>query len=135
MRVREFVRRHPYLLLVLAVSVAVACLLWIFFVVGRPLPPRHIVMSTGPDGGAFREYGEKYRAALAKDGVDLKLVPSLGNVENLRRLEGPRLGRRAPASSRGASRPRRTRRTSSPSGRSRTTPCGSSAAGCPSPSR
>ena len=92
MRVREFVRRHPYLLFVLAVSVAATCLLWILLVVGRPLPPRHIVMSTGPDGGAFRDHGERYRAALARDGVDLKLVPSLGNVENLRRLDDPASG-------------------------------------------
>jgi TRAP-type uncharacterized transport system substrate-binding protein len=90
--VKEFFRRHPILPGAVAASVAAACLLWIFFVVGRPLPPRHVVMTTGPDGGAFREYGEKYRAALAKEGVDLKLVPSLGNVENLRRLKDPASG-------------------------------------------
>jgi TRAP-type uncharacterized transport system substrate-binding protein len=49
-------------------------------------------MSTGPEGGAFREYGEKYRAALAKDGVDLRDVTSLGNVENLKRLKDPASG-------------------------------------------
>ena len=89
---REFFRRHPILPGAVAASVAVACLLWVFFVIGRPLPPRHVVMTTGPDGGAFREYGERYRAALAKDGIDLKLVPSLGSVENLKRLKDPASG-------------------------------------------
>jgi TRAP-type uncharacterized transport system substrate-binding protein len=87
MSVREFVRRHPVLPAAAAASFAAACLLWVFFVVGRPLPPRHVVMTTGPDGGAFREFGEKYRVALAKEGIDLKLVPSLGSVENLKRLK------------------------------------------------
>ena len=44
-------------------------------------------MTTGPEGSAYREFGEKYRAALARDGIDLKLEPSLGNVENLARLK------------------------------------------------
>jgi TRAP-type uncharacterized transport system substrate-binding protein len=49
-------------------------------------------MSTGPEGGAFREHGEKYRAALAKNGIDLRLLPSLGNVENLNRVRDPASG-------------------------------------------
>jgi hypothetical protein len=48
-------------------------------------------MTTGPDGGAFREYGEKYRAAPRRK-ADRKLVPSLGNVENLSRLKDPAAG-------------------------------------------
>lgn len=79
--------RHPFATLAVAATVAVACIVWAFFVIGRPLPPRTVVMSTGPDGGAFREYGERYRAALARDGVDLRLLPSRGNVENLGRLK------------------------------------------------
>ena len=43
-------------------------------------------MTTGPEGSAYREFGERYRTALARDGVQLKLEPSLGNVENLVRL-------------------------------------------------
>jgi TRAP-type uncharacterized transport system substrate-binding protein len=54
--------------------------------VSRGLPPRTVVMTTGPEGSAYREFGEKYRAALARDGIRLELKPSLGNVENLARL-------------------------------------------------
>ncbi len=55
-----------------------------------PFPPKSVVMTTGPEGGAYRVLGEEYRRALARDGIDLKLVTSLGNVENLARLDDPR---------------------------------------------
>jgi hypothetical protein len=83
----EFVRRHPLSTAALAVVLAIGVVFWAVFVLGRPLPPRRVVMTTGPEGGAYRELGEKYRKALAREGVDLKLVTSLGNVENLARLK------------------------------------------------
>ena len=84
---RDLVRRRPFLVLGIAISIAVACIVWLIFVVGRGFPPRTVVMTTGPEGSAYREFGERYRSALARDGISLKLEPSLGNVENLARLE------------------------------------------------
>lgn len=52
----------------------------------HPLPPRVVVMSTGPEGGAFAIFAPRYREALGRVGVDLRLVPSNGSVENLARL-------------------------------------------------
>ena len=89
---KQFFRRHPILPGAVAAFVVLACLVWAVFILGRPLPPRTVVMSTGPEGGAFREHGEKYRAALAKNGIDLRLLPSLGNVENLNRVRDPASG-------------------------------------------
>ena len=89
---KDFMRRHPLLSAAVAVVVISACLVWAILVIGRPLPPRTVVMTTGPDGESYREWGEKYRAALARDGVDLKLVPSAGDVENLSRLGSPAAG-------------------------------------------
>jgi len=80
------VRRRPVLVLVVAVAVAIACLVWLILLVGRGLPPRTVVMTTGPDGSAYRELGERYRSALARDGINLELERSLGNIENLARL-------------------------------------------------
>jgi TRAP-type uncharacterized transport system substrate-binding protein len=85
--VKEFMRHRPLIVLGVAVAVAVACIVWVMFIIGRGLPPRTVVMSTGPEGSAYREFGEKYRSALARDGIHLKLEPSLGNVENLARLK------------------------------------------------
>ncbi len=84
---REFIRRRPILVLGIVVAAALACFLWVVFVLGRPLPPRIVAMTTGPEGSAYRELGEKYRAELARNGIDLEIRPSLGNIENLARLQ------------------------------------------------
>jgi TRAP-type uncharacterized transport system substrate-binding protein len=51
-----------------------------------PFPPRVVMMSTGTPGGAYDELARRYRAILARSHVDLRLVPSAGAVENLKRL-------------------------------------------------
>jgi len=56
------------------------------------LPPRTIVMATGPKGGANYELGERYREILAKSGVTLELRPTSGSVENLELLRDPSSG-------------------------------------------
>jgi TRAP-type uncharacterized transport system substrate-binding protein len=89
---KNLLQRHPLATITLSGLAVLAFLVWAVFVLGRPLPPRSVVMTTGPEGGAYRELGERYRAALALSGIDLKLVPSLGNVENLNRLKDPGSG-------------------------------------------
>jgi TRAP-type uncharacterized transport system substrate-binding protein len=81
------VRRRPLILVLATAVLLVAAIAWVVFVVGNALPPRRVVMTTGPEGGAYRELGEKYRRILARSGVRLELRPSLGNVENLQRLK------------------------------------------------
>ena len=81
------VRRRPLILVLVTATLLFAAVAWIVFVVANALPPRRVVMTTGPEGGAYRELGEKYRRILARSGVRLELRPSLGNVENLQRLK------------------------------------------------
>jgi TRAP-type uncharacterized transport system substrate-binding protein len=83
-------RRRPLFLLLSVGVLLLAALAWVVFVVANALPPRRIVMTTGPEGGVYRELGEKYRTILARFGVRLVLEPSLGNVENLQRLKDRR---------------------------------------------
>jgi len=59
---------------------------WIAYQFVRPAPPKTLTMTTGAEGGAYRAYAERYRAILARNGIDLKLLPSSGSIENLRRL-------------------------------------------------
>jgi TRAP-type uncharacterized transport system substrate-binding protein len=82
-----FSRRHPVLATTVVGILLLAALGWATFVLGHALPPRHIVMATGPEGGAYRELGEKYRAFLARYGVKVQLRPTMGNVENLQLLK------------------------------------------------
>jgi len=91
-RVKDFMRRRPYVVLGLAVVLILGCLVWVVLVLGHPLPPRTVVMTTGTEGGIYREFGEKYRAALARHGINLELRQSTGNIENLARLKDPDSG-------------------------------------------
>ena len=64
---------------------ALACV--IAYLVVDPAPPRHVRLSTGQDNSAYEEFGKKYAAALAKQGIKVELVPSAGSGENLHRLK------------------------------------------------
>jgi len=56
------------------------------------MPPRAIVMATGPQGGGFEEIGRQYQSALERAGVQVRLVETAGSVENLALLRDPRSG-------------------------------------------
>jgi len=49
-------------------------------------------MATGAEGGANYEWGIRYRETLARSGVNLRLQPTAGSVENVRRLRDPQSG-------------------------------------------
>ena len=57
-----------------------------------PLPPRVVLMSTGTTGSDYDLYGREYQAILKRAGVQLRLVPSSGPLDNLKRLNDPRSG-------------------------------------------
>ena len=69
-----------------------AILLGLGILIYETLPPRTVVMATGPEGGANYELGLRYREVLAKEGVTLKLVPTNGGMQNLARLRNPGSG-------------------------------------------
>ena len=58
----------------------------------HPAPPNEIVMATGPADIAYHGYALKYREILAREGVTLRLWPTSGALENLRRLDDPQSG-------------------------------------------
>lgn len=75
--------------------VAVALVLIIGIVlVARSLyfPAKVLVMTTGEPGSAYDVFGHRYQEFFAREGVELRLEPSTGAVENLRRLNDPRSG-------------------------------------------
>ena len=57
-----------------------------FQFVGPP-PPRHIVLATGVDGGAYQSYGEQLARYLNAEGVNVELRATAGAVENLALLQ------------------------------------------------
>jgi TRAP transporter TAXI family solute receptor len=70
---------------VLILSALAATVIWL-----GPLPPRVVVMSTGTPGSDYDLLGRRYQTILKRLGVELRLVPSAGGVENLGRLNDPR---------------------------------------------
>ncbi len=69
----------PFVLLVIA-GFAVAA----YFI--RPAPPSSIRLATGSPGGAYAAYGKQFKAALAIEGIEVKLVETSGSMDNLRLL-------------------------------------------------
>ena len=53
--------------------------------------PTAITITSGPAGSVFEKNAEKYKKILAREGVTLKIVPSQGSVENLKRLSDPKV--------------------------------------------
>jgi TRAP-type uncharacterized transport system substrate-binding protein len=62
---------------------------WATFRLVRPAPPDTITITSGPVGSTLYNTAEKYRKILARHDVTLKVLPSQGSLENLRRLIDP----------------------------------------------
>ena len=73
----------------ITIAVTTAAIAGAAIVMLRSMPPHQIVMVTGPEGDAYYEVGKRYRAALAKADVEVRLVPTAGSVENLAMLRDP----------------------------------------------
>ena len=56
--------------------------------VGPPCPNR-VVIAAGASHGAYFRYAQRYREALAEDGIELSVLPTSGAKENLQRLTDP----------------------------------------------
>lgn len=89
MPARDFLRHNWHAITISVTAAAIACAAVIML---SSMPPRLIVMATGPEGDAYYEIGERYRAELARANVELRLVPTAGSVENLARLRDPHSG-------------------------------------------
>jgi TRAP-type uncharacterized transport system substrate-binding protein len=67
-------------------------LLGLAYVLLDPTPPKKVVMATGPDQGAYSEFGKRYAAILKKRGITVELRATQGAAENLRLLRDPKSG-------------------------------------------
>ena len=66
--------------------------IWLAFSLLRPTPPHSVAMAIDPEGSYNAELGKRYREILARDGIDLRLVPSPGAVESVARLRDAKSG-------------------------------------------
>jgi TRAP transporter TAXI family solute receptor len=71
--------------LILITAIVIVAAYWYV----RPAPPNTITMITGPPGSVFQRTAEKYRKILARNRVNLRILPSEGSLENLKKLNDP----------------------------------------------
>ena len=57
-----------------------------------PMPPKRVVLATGPDQGAYAEFGRRYAKELKEYGITVELRATQGAAENLRLLADPKSG-------------------------------------------
>jgi TRAP-type uncharacterized transport system substrate-binding protein len=86
---RDYLQRFwPYFAIAGVVLIVLGAIVYVM----ETLPPRTIVMATGVEGGAYYEMGLRYREILAREGVELQLLPTAGALDNLTRLRDPHSG-------------------------------------------
>lgn len=78
--------RKQTLLITLVVIAGLAVLLSLLSRSISPAPPRTAEMTTGAVDGAVHQFALRYQSYLKANGVNLKLLPSTGAVQNLERL-------------------------------------------------
>ncbi len=71
--------------IILIVFVMIAAVYWSFHVA----PPKVITITSGPVDSIFYRNAQKYQKILARSGITLKILPSEGTLENLKRLSNP----------------------------------------------
>jgi TRAP-type uncharacterized transport system substrate-binding protein len=74
-------------ILILSVTAIVVALHYV-----RPAPPHSLTMSSGPEGSTYKTVAEQYQKILARSGIQLKIVPSEGSLDNLNRLANANSG-------------------------------------------
>jgi TRAP transporter TAXI family solute receptor len=86
---REFLRSNWHVVTIAVTAGVIGCAAVLLL---SSMPPRSIAMATGPEGGGYYEIGRRYQELLARSGVELRLVPTAGSVENLALLRDPKSG-------------------------------------------
>ena len=81
-----------YLVVAVIVTVALtAAAMWLAFSLFNPTPPRTVSMAVN-QGGTSEPIAKRYREILARDRIELRLVPSPGAVDSVARMRDPKSG-------------------------------------------
>jgi TRAP-type uncharacterized transport system substrate-binding protein len=78
--------RAATLIAVISVFVVLVLGIFLFF---HLAPPNTIILTSGPDGSVFSKTAERYAKILQRNGITLRILPSEGSVDNIKRLADP----------------------------------------------
>jgi len=73
----------------LFVGVLAAACLWLSFQFIEPIPPRQIVLASGPESSLYHQHAQRYKELMARQGVTVVERMTEGAGENLRLLGDP----------------------------------------------
>src|SRR5262249_55809799 len=83
-------RRYLVVAAVVAFALTAAAM-WLALTLFNPTPPRTVSMAVD-QGGTSGSLAQRYREILARDGIQLRLVPSPGAVVSVARMREPKSG-------------------------------------------
>jgi len=83
-------RRYVLVSVIIALALTAAAM-WLAFSLFNPTPPRTVSMAVN-QGGTSEPVAKRYREILARDRIELRLVPSRGAVESIARMGEPKSG-------------------------------------------
>src|SRR5262249_52833459 len=72
--------------------VLVAAGVWVSVLSLQPAPPRHIVLASGSEFGAYHQYAKRYQEILGREGVKVEERMTNGAADNLKLLLDPASG-------------------------------------------
>jgi TRAP-type uncharacterized transport system substrate-binding protein len=71
------------------IALALGLLAGAYFLL-KPAPPKHVVLATASEQGAYAEFGLRYREELKRYGIEVELRSTPGSFQNLRLLRDPK---------------------------------------------
>jgi TRAP transporter TAXI family solute receptor len=89
MTAKDYIRHNwpTITIVVTATAIAVAAIMML-----RSVPPDKVVIATGGQGGAYYQFGNRYRDELEHAGVKVEVRESKGTPDNLTMLHDPKSG-------------------------------------------
>lgn len=81
--------RRTRISIAILTALLVGVAIWISATLLQNGPPRTIVLASGPEGGLYHQYAQKYKAVLAEQGIRVEERLTNGAEENLRLLVDP----------------------------------------------
>ena len=84
--------RHDRVRLAVLLAAVVVAVVWISAQFLRPVPPRHLVLASGTEGGLYHQYALRYQEILRREGVTVEERLTGGARTNLALLLDPKSG-------------------------------------------
>lgn len=88
----QWLTRRERLHAALLIAILAIAGVYLYVVLARTVPPRRIVLASGPDFGIYHVYAKHYSALLAREGVKIDERMTNGAADNLRLLLDPKSG-------------------------------------------